>query len=66
MNDLEQLKQAIQKLSPDDFARFRAWLLELDDQLWDRQIEEDLEARKLDGLINEALEDFRAGRTREL
>jgi hypothetical protein len=38
----------------------------LDDRLWDQQIAEDLEAGKLDGLINEALEDFRAGRAREI
>lgn len=30
MSDLEKLKQAIQKLSPDDFAKFRAWFLDLE------------------------------------
>jgi hypothetical protein len=66
MSPLEQLEQTVQDLSPQDFAKFRAWFLELDDRLWDQQIAEDLEAGKLDGLINEALEDFRAGRAREI
>jgi hypothetical protein len=66
MSSLEQLEQTVQSLSSQDFAKFRAWFLELDDRLWDQQIAEDLKAGKLDGLIDEALEDFRAGRAREL
>ena len=66
MSDLEQLERTVQNLSPEDFAKFRDWFLELDERLWDQQIAEDLETGKLDGLIDEALEDFRAGRAREL
>lgn len=66
MRPLEQLEQTVQNLSAKDFAKFRAWFLELDERLWDQQIAEDLEAGKLDGLVDEALEDFRAGRAREI
>jgi hypothetical protein len=62
MSELEQLERRVQNLSPDDLAKFRAWFLELDGQLWDQQIAEDLKAGKLDRLIAEAREDFAAGR----
>jgi hypothetical protein len=66
MSELEQLERRVQNLSPDDLAKFRAWFLELDGQLWDQQIVEDLKAGKLDRLIAEAREDFAAGRAREI
>ena len=66
MSELEQLERRVQNLSPEDLAKFRAWFLELDAQLWDQQIAEDLEAGRLDKLIAEAREDFAAGRAREI
>jgi hypothetical protein len=30
VNELEELQLAIQNLSPEDFAKFRAWVFELD------------------------------------
>jgi len=66
MSEIEQLEQRIEKLSPEDLAIFRAWFLEFDARAWDAQIEADAKAGKLDGLINEALADYRAGKAREL
>jgi hypothetical protein len=66
MSELKQLEHRVQNLSPEDFAKFRAWFLELDAQIWDQQIAEDYDAGKLDGLIEEAMEDFKAGRAREI
>jgi hypothetical protein len=66
MSELEQLEYRVQNLSPEDLAKFRAWFLELDAQIWDQQIAEDFDAGKLNGLIEEAMEDFRAGRAREI
>jgi hypothetical protein len=40
--------------------------VEFDAQIWDAQIEADAQAGKLDGLINEALADYKAGKAREL
>jgi hypothetical protein len=39
---------------------------ELDADEWDRQIEADIKAGKLDELVERALRDHAAGRTREL
>ena len=36
-----------------DLAKFRAWFLEFDARVWDAQIESDLKAGKLQGLIAE-------------
>ena len=66
MNALEQLEQQVLRLSSEDLAEFRAWFLELDHQLWDKQLEADARAGKLDRLINEARAEFKAGKTRGL
>jgi hypothetical protein len=66
MSEIEQLEQKIENLSPQDLAKFRAWFAEFDARAWDAQIEADAKAGKLDGLINEALADYKAGETRKL
>ena len=66
MSEVEQLEKQIEKLSPEDLAKFRAWFLEFDARVWDAEIEADLKAGKLKGLIAEALADYKAGKTREL
>ena len=53
-------------LSPRELAEFRAWFIEFDLRVWDEQIEADLKAGKLDGLIAEALAEYKAGKAREL
>lgn len=66
MTRVEQLEQEIAKLSADEFAQLRDWLLEQDWDEWDRQIERDVAAGKLDGLMQQALADHAAGKTRPL
>ncbi len=66
MTRVEQLEQEIAKLNPDEFARLREWLLERDWDEWDRQIERDGAAGKLDGLMKQALADHAAGKSRPL
>jgi len=66
LSEVEQLEKQIEKLSPEDLASFRAWFLEFDARVWDAQIEADVKAGKLKGLIAEALADYKAGKAREL
>jgi hypothetical protein len=66
MSDVEQLERQVERLSFDDLAKFRAWFIEFDARAWDKQIEADLKAGKLDGLIAEALAEHAAGKSREL
>lgn len=66
MSTVEEIKQAVSSLSPDELAEFRRWFEDYDEQAWDEEIEQDLEAGRLDSLIEEALAAHRAGRTRTL
>ncbi len=66
MSGLEQLEQQVLQLSPEDLAKFRVWFIELDHQLWDKQIETDVAAGKLDSLIAEARAEFKTGKVREI
>ena len=66
MSDLEELERRIQHLPSEDLAKFRDWFIEFDHLIWDKQIEADSKAGKLDALISEALADYRAGKAREI
>jgi hypothetical protein len=66
MKKLERLEQEIESLSAEEAAEFRAWFLERDWKQWDRQLQSDVKAGKLDALAGEALQDYDAGRTSEL
>ena len=66
MSRVEQLEQQIQQLDPQEFTQFRDWFLEFESDAWDREIERDSKAGKLDALARKALEDHAAGRTTPL
>ena len=66
MGTVEEITAAIEQLSADDVARVQAWLTEFAERLWDEQIERDERAGRLDALIDKALDEHRAGRTRPL
>ena len=66
MSKIEKIEQEIQALSPEELAQFRAWFLEYDWAIWDRQIERDAEAGRLDDLAARALRDHAAAKTTPL
>lgn len=66
MTALEKLEQEVAELSPEELAQFRAWFAAFDAAAWDRQIDADVEAGRLDARADEALADHRAGRSRRL
>jgi hypothetical protein len=66
MSAVEEIEKQIENLSPEDLSKLRAWFFELDARLWDQQIHADAKLGKLDGLIGEAMADYRAGKAREL
>jgi hypothetical protein len=63
---IEELEKAVAQLSPEDLARFRAWFEEFEAAKFDRKIERDARAGRLDRLAEQALADLRQGRAREL
>ena len=66
MGKVEQIEQEVQMLSEAELAQFRAWFLEYDWAAWDRQLERDVEAGRLDDLAEKALRDHAAGKTTPL
>jgi hypothetical protein len=62
MSTVEEIEAAVQRLSPDDRAAFRAWFAEFDAAEWDRQFNADVAAGRLDWLAAEALADRNEGR----
>jgi hypothetical protein len=63
---VEDIERAIAKLPPDQLARFRVWFEEFDSALFDQKIERDARSGKLDRLAEQAVDDLREGRAREL
>jgi hypothetical protein len=49
-----------------DAREIAAWLQKHLDEKWDRQIDDDIAAGKLDKVAERALEDYRAGRVKPL
>jgi hypothetical protein len=66
MTKLEKLEKSIEELAPEELVRFREWFVEFEAKIWDAQIEHDAKAGRLDSLIAEALEEYRAGKAREI
>ena len=66
MTRLETLEEEIKKLSPQELAQLRDWLLERDAAEWDRQLEQDAVSGKLDKLFEKSLAEHRAGKSREI
>ncbi len=66
MGKIERLEQEISALSDEEFAELRRWIIEYDSEAWDREIEADVKAGKLDRLGQEALRDYAEGRTKKI
>ena len=66
MSSIQEIERAISQLSPEDLSAFRAWFIEFDARLWDRQIENDISGGRLDKLADEALLDLSEGRCTDL
>ena len=66
MSTIAEIENAIQRLSPEDLARFRNWFAEFDAVRWDRKFEEDVAAGRLDELAEKTLVELREGRVTDL
>jgi hypothetical protein len=67
MSTVGEIIEAVKKLPEREKSEFLERLADVDfDDAWDRQIEADTKAGKLDPLWREAMEDIKAGRTKPL
>jgi hypothetical protein len=63
---VKDIEKAVLKLTPTELAKFRAWFDEYDAAQFDRKIERDAKAGKLDSFAERAIANFRKGRAREI
>ncbi len=63
MSTIEEIEVAIDQLPRDELLKLANWISSKFANEWDKQIQEDIEAGRLDHAAREALSEFRAGRT---
>jgi hypothetical protein len=61
-----EIESAITQLPAQDVAELMAWLQEYHERVWDRQIEDDLEAGRLDKLLAEVEKEHGKGLAKPL
>ena len=66
MAKVDELKNEIEKLPKEEFSELVRWLSEKDWERWDKEIEADSEAGKLDFLVREAWDAKRKGKLKDL
>ena len=66
MPNIAKIQEEILALAEADYQQLRQWFSELDSDEWDRQIEEDSNAGKLDFLIAEVREAEEKGTLKRL
>jgi hypothetical protein len=64
MSTVHEIENAIQKLGPKEIHQVADWLQEFREELWDKQIDADAKAGRLDKMITKAKADYRAGKAR--
>jgi hypothetical protein len=62
MTTITEIKSAIQMLSEPDKSDLKRWLDEVDAEIFDRKIERDAAAGRLDDMIAKAKANYAAGR----
>jgi len=63
---IQEIELAIRGLSQAELTQLADWFDEFRADLWDKQIERDARAGRLDALIREAEQEFSAGNCRPL
>ena len=66
MTTAEDIEKAIERLPPEELARFRVWFEAFDARRFDAAIKSDARNGKLDALADEAIAAHRTGHSREL
>ena len=63
---VKEIEVAIQQLTPQERSELVSLLVDQHHDDWDRQIEDDLEAGRLDSLFAEAEKEYKAGMAKPL
>lgn len=63
---VKEIELAIEQLPPAELSELAQWFEEFHAQAWDKQIEQDIKAGKLDKLAAQAKAEYAAGRCKPL
>ena len=66
MSKIDELKADIERLPSEEFAELFRWLSEKEWESWDKEIEADSQAGRLDFLVREAQEEKAKGILKEM
>jgi len=66
MSKIDELKEDIEKLPSEELAELFRWLSEKEWESWDKEIEADSQAGRLDFLVREAREEKAKGTLKEM
>lgn len=66
MDLLKETIKKVESLHEEELKAFREWFEEFDARTWDKELERDVKAGKLDELATRAKEDFKKGKCAEL
>ena len=66
MRGVERIENEIKQMTREELAGFREWFIRFDSNVWDKQIEMDIKAGKLDNLSAKAIKEHKLGKTREI
>ena len=66
MSKIEELKTDIERLSSEEAAELFRWLSEREWESWDKEMEADSQAGRLDFLVREARQEKNRGTLKEL
>ena len=63
---VKDIERAITQLPKNELHELTAWLVDYHHQVWEQQIEDDLDAGRLDALLSEVEKEYEAGLARPL
>ena len=63
---LQEIEQSVAQLSAEQLAQFHDWYAQFRSDEWDKQIEADAKAGRLDAMAKAAIAEHEAGRSKPL
>lgn len=60
MTRVDEIEQAVLRLTPAELDAFRTWFAEFEAKTLDKQTKEDVEAARLDALADEVFAEYRS------
>ncbi len=63
MSKVEQFEEQVKQFTSDELRLFRDWFAQFDAEIWDQQIEADIQSGKLADIAQRALADHNSSRS---